>query len=92
MIQVLSRQALALGRSSGLGCRMSVRKFIHGSLKPKFSRVMVGVDVVMAYLYTSERSLNSRRPANIRNKIHPRDQISTLLVLGIGVSSISGAM
>ena len=69
-----------------------MRKVIHGLLKPKFSKVRVGVDLVIAYLYTSERSLNSRRPANIRNKIHPRDQISNLLVLGIDVSSISGAM
>jgi len=47
---------------------------------------------VTVYLYTSGGSLNSRQPANMRYKIHPRDHISTLLVFGIDVSSISGAM
>lgn len=46
----------------------------------------------MEYLNTSRGSTKSDVPANIRYRVHPRDQMSTLLVLGFDVSSVSGAM
>ena len=46
----------------------------------------------MEYVITSWRSLKRGLPATIRYKIHPRDQMSTLLVLGFDVSGTSGAM
>ena len=61
-------------------------------LRPLFSSARDGTGVVMAYRYTSDESLNSKLPANIRYKVNPRDQMSTLLVLCFDMSSISGAM
>ena len=47
---------------------------------------------VQEYFNTSKESLNKRSPAIILYKIHPRDQMSTLLVFGCDVSCTSGAM
>ena len=86
------RQSSALGRSSGLGCRTSRRKSSQATLKSLFLIAEGREGAVSTYLHTSRRLLNRGRPASIRYKIHPRDQMSTLLVFGFEVSSISGAM
>ena len=49
-------------------------------------------DAARAYFYTWTGSLNKRLPADILYKIHPRDQMSTLLVFGCDVSCASGAI
>ena len=92
MIQAFFRQSSALGRSSGIGCRMSQRNETHGILKPMLSSSRGEEDAVRAYFHTWTGSLNKRLPANILYKIHPRDQMSTLLDFGFDVSCISGAM
>jgi len=92
MIQGFFRQSSALGRSSGFDFRMSLRKSTQVILRPALLTGKGGEDALPAYLHTSKRPSNRELPANIRYKIHPRAQISTRLVLGIFMSSISGAM
>jgi len=92
MVQAFFRQASALGRSSGIGCRMSRRKETQGMLKLMLSSARGEEDAVRAYFNTSKESLNKRLPASILYKTHPRDQMSTLLVFGCDVSCTSGAM
>ena len=92
MIQGFVRQTSALGRSSGFGCGTSPRKFSQATLKPLFLTAEGREDALSTCLHTSRRLWNMGLPAAIRYKIHPRDQMSTLLVLGFEVSSASGAM
>ena len=86
MIQAFFRQSSALGRSSGIGCRISQRKEIQGILRPMSSSARMEEDAVRAYFHTWTGSVNKRLPANILCKIHPRDQMSTLLDFGCDVS------
>jgi len=92
MIQDFCKQSSALGRSSGIGCRMWRRKVTQGILRPMLSSGRGEEDAVRAYLMTLKGSLNKRLPTHILYKTHPRDQISTLLVFGVDVSCTSGAM
>ena len=92
MIQGFVRRISALGRSSGLGCRTSPREFSQAILRPLFLTAEGREDALLTCLRTSRRLWNVGLPATIRYKIHPRDQMPTLLVLGFEVSSTSGAM
>ena len=92
VIQGFVRQASALGRSFGLDCRTSPRKFSQAILRPLFLTAEGREDALSTCLHTSRRLWNRGLPATIRYKIHPRDQMSTLLVLGFEVSSASGAI
>ena len=90
MIQAFIKQSSALGRRSGSGCRMSRRNDTHGILKPMLSSARREGNA--AYFHTWKGSLNKRLPVNILYNIHPRDQMSTLLVFDCDVSCASGAM
>ena len=93
MIQAFFRQSSALGLFCDSGCRTSPRKSTQAPLKPLSLTAWGGVDALKAYLHTYWRLLNRRLPANIRYKIHPRDQMSIRLVMGFTVSlPSSGAM
>ena len=92
IIQPVLRQSSALGRSSGFGCRTSRRKSSQVTLKPAFLTAGGGEDVAITYLYNLVWVLNKGLLVTIRYKIHPKDQMSVLLVLGVDVSSISGAV
>jgi len=73
VIQGFFQHSSALGRASGIGCRISQRKKTQEVLNPVLSSGRGEEDAVRAYFNTSKGSLNKRSPVSILYKTHPRD-------------------